>query len=46
MQAGDVNQTWVDLSKLQNDYDYKPNTSVYKGIENFINWYKMYYEKK
>ena len=44
MQAGDVNQTWADVSKLQNDYDYKPNTSVEKGVEAFINWYKMYYK--
>ena len=46
MQAGDVHQTWADVSKLQNDYYYKPNTSVEKGVEAFVNWYKMYYEKK
>jgi len=43
MQAGDVNQTWADVSKLQNDYDYKPNTSVEKGVEAFIDWFKAYY---
>ena len=43
MQAGDVNQTWADLSKLQSDYNYKPNTSVEKGVEAFIDWFKAYY---
>lgn len=46
MQAGDVHQTWADVSKLQNDYDYKPNTSIEKGVETFINWYKTYYKLK
>ena len=28
MQAGDVRQTWAEVTKLQKDYNYKPNTSV------------------
>ena len=43
MQAGDVHQTWADVSSLQKDYKYKPNTSVDKGVEAFIDWYKAYY---
>ncbi len=43
MQPGDVNQTWADVSKLQNDYGYKPKTSVKKGVQYFIDWYKSYY---
>ena len=46
MQAGDVHQTWADVSKLKNDYNYKPNTSVEKGVEAFVDWYKMYYKIK
>jgi UDP-glucuronate 4-epimerase len=46
MQAGDVHKTWADVSRLQNDYNYKPNTSIEKGVEAFIDWYKMYYEIK
>ena len=46
MQAGDVNQTWADVSRLQNEYNYKPETSVKKGIEAFIDWYKRYYKIK
>ena len=43
MQAGDVNQTWADVSKLQNDYYYKPNTAVEKGVKAFIDWFKAYH---
>jgi UDP-glucuronate 4-epimerase len=43
MQAGDVHQTWADVSSLQKDYKYKPNTSVDKGVEAFTDWYKAYY---
>lgn len=46
MQAGDVNQTWADVSRLQKDYNYKPNTSVNQGVEAFIDWYKIYYKIK
>ncbi len=46
MQAGDVYQTWADVSRLQKDYHYKPNTSVEKGVQAFIEWYKMYYKIK
>ena len=46
MQPGDVNQTWADVSRFQKDYNYKPNTSVEKGIEAFVDWYKMYYKIK
>ena len=45
MQAGDVHKTWADVSRLQKDYDYKPNTSVDRGVEAFIDWYKTYYNK-
>ncbi len=46
MQAGDVHQTWADVSKLQKDYYYKTNTPVKRGVEAFIDWYKTYYNIK
>jgi UDP-glucuronate 4-epimerase len=46
MQAGDVHQTWADVSRLKKDYNYKPNTSVKKGVEAFVDWYKMYHKIK
>jgi UDP-glucuronate 4-epimerase len=44
LQPGDVPATYADVSDLVRDLNYKPNTSVKKGIENFINWYKAYYK--
>tara|TARA_X000000368_G_C22930938_1_gene667588 strand:- start:5 stop:1039 length:1035 start_codon:yes stop_codon:yes gene_type:complete len=46
MQLGDVGKTFSDTSKLEKDYGYKPNTSIEKGVENFINWYLSYYNIK
>ena len=43
MQAGDVNQTWADVSQLQCDYNYQPQTPIKIGVNQFITWYKQYY---
>jgi len=45
MQLGDVHQTFADINKLINDYNYKPNTTIEEGVKSFINWYKNYYLK-
>ena len=42
MQQGDVPRTFADIDKLIDDFDYKPNTSISKGLEEFVNWYKKY----
>ena len=44
MQAGDVTRTWADVESLKVDYNYSPNTSVAKGVGEFIDWYKQYYK--
>lgn len=44
MQSGDVEQTWADTDSLYNDYNYKPSTTIQKGISNFVAWYKRYYK--
>ena len=44
MQAGDVNQTWADVSQLKHDYNYQPKTSIKTGVNQFITWYKQYYK--
>ncbi len=44
LQAGDVPDTYADVSDLIRDVDYKPDTSVEDGIANFVNWYKDYYK--
>ena len=44
MQPGDVPKTEADVSDLMLDLDYKPDTPIVKGIENFIDWYKLYFD--
>lgn len=41
MQPGDVDKTFADVSKAKELIGYNPKTSFKKGIENFVNWYKI-----
>jgi UDP-glucuronate 4-epimerase len=43
IQQGDVPATYADVDDLIKDMNYKPNTSIIKGIDNFIEWYLDYY---
>jgi len=45
MQAGDVYQTFADTSRLEHDYNYKPQIAVDQGIKAFVLWYKGFYNK-
>ncbi|HLS30413.1 MAG TPA: GDP-mannose 4,6-dehydratase [Flavobacteriaceae bacterium] len=45
MQKGDVSTTWADTTKLQKDFDYKPQTDLQEGVNSFIEWLKEYSEK-
>ena len=40
LQAGDVPETYANVDDLVRDLDYKPSTSVQKGIDNFVAWYR------
>ena len=44
LQAGDVPDTYADVTKLIEDVGYKPDTSVEEGIANFVDWYREYYK--
>ncbi len=44
MQAGDVQDTYADVSDLMRDFDYSPHTPLDVGMEKFVNWYKNFYE--
>lgn len=44
MQPGDVYQTWADIKSLEDNFDYKPKTSVEQGIDEYVNWFESYYE--
>jgi UDP-glucuronate 4-epimerase len=39
MQPGDVSQTYADVSALEQDYGYAPNTSIDEGLKRFAKWY-------
>ena len=43
MQPGDVPQTYADVSALERNFDFKPNTSLEYGLGQFSKWYKEYY---
>ena len=43
MQDGDVKKTWANILKISKDYNFQNKVSLDKGIEEFINWYKVYY---
>ncbi len=45
MQPGDVPRTEADVTDLEKDLGYRPDTPVQKGIEEFIEWYKSYFNQ-
>ncbi|OQD43072.1 NAD-dependent epimerase [Croceivirga radicis] len=44
IQPGDVERTWADGSALEQDYNYKPDTSIQVGVKKFVDWFKAYYK--
>lgn len=46
MQPGDVPTTYADTTPLENDFGFKPSTSLRSGIRAFAEWYASYYNKK
>lgn len=46
MQAGDVPVTYADTTPLENDFGFKPNTSLREGLRAFTEWYSKYYSNK
>lgn len=45
MQAGDVSVTYADTSALEQDFGFKPDTSLRDGLRRFAQWYKEFYLK-
>ena len=45
MQDGDVHQTFANTYKLEHDFEYKSQTTVKKGIQEFVSWYKKFHNK-
>ena len=42
MQPGDVPVTYADTTPLEEDFGYRPNTSLRTGLRAFADWYKGY----
>ena len=43
MQPGDVPITYADTTALEEDFGFKPNTSLREGLRKFAEWYKEFY---
>lgn len=46
MQPGDVPVTYADTTPLEQDFGFKPSTSLRNGLRAFAEWYASYYLKK
>ena len=44
MQPGDVPVTYADTSALEEDFGFKPHTSLRNGLRAFAQWYKCFYK--
>lgn len=45
MQAGDVYQTYADVSELERDFQFAPRTPLREGLGKFADWYLNEYRK-
>jgi UDP-glucuronate 4-epimerase len=43
MKPGDVPDTFADVSDLERDTGFRPNTSIQVGVSRFIEWYRGFY---
>ena len=43
MQPGDVPITYADTTALEEDFGFKPHTSLRDGLRHFAEWYKEFY---
>jgi len=43
MQVGDVRETFADISAIERDHGFKPETSIDEGVPRFVKWYREYH---
>lgn len=43
MQPGDVEVTYADISEFEEDFGFRPETSLRDGLRKFAEWYKEFY---
>jgi UDP-glucuronate 4-epimerase len=44
--AGDVKETYADISRAARDFGFKPSTSLADGIPRFVAWFREYHAAK
>lgn len=43
IQPGEVEKTWADVSDLDGQFGYAPDTPIREGVKKFIDWYRGFY---
>ena len=43
MQAGDVKETFADISAIERDHGFQPATRIEQGVPRFVDWYREYH---
>ena len=44
LQPSDVPITYADTTALEEDFEFKPSTSLRDGLRKFAEWYKEFYK--
>ncbi|RIN15134.1 NAD-dependent epimerase [Mammaliicoccus vitulinus] len=44
LQPGDVPETYANVDDLFNNIEFKPETTIQDGVNNFVDWYLDYYK--
>jgi UDP-glucuronate 4-epimerase len=44
MQPGDVETTYADMTRLGEEFDFRPSTDIVTGLNRFAQWYRDYYK--
>lgn len=45
IKSGDVHKTYASTDKLEKIVEFRPETKLRKGLQNFVDWYMFYYKK-
>lgn len=43
LQDGDMPDTWANIDRFVEDFNYNPKTTIQEGISEFVKWFKDYY---
>ena len=43
MQPGDVPDTFADVSALEREVGFRPETPIAEGVKRFVDWYRAYH---